>query len=121
MSQTPLGLQSIADEGLAKPDSSLGLIFGYLIDPWSDERGYLPDEVNSSSSAYWATYKETREAMRHLSRPYSTNWLDSFGTGSMDCTFFGQAELPLVIKSLDRPAPADCYGDIKELLRQRKS
>ena len=36
MSQTPLGLQSIADEGLAKPDSSLGLIFGYLIDPWSD-------------------------------------------------------------------------------------
>ena len=25
MSQTPLGLQSIADEGLAKPDSSLGL------------------------------------------------------------------------------------------------
>ena len=110
MSQTPLGLQSIADEGLAKPDSSLGLIFGYLIDPWSDA-GYLPDGLSSPSPAYWSTFKDTREAMRHLSRPYSTDYgWTRLERDQWIAPFFGQAELPLVTKSLDKPAQADCYA-----------
>jgi hypothetical protein len=110
LSQTTLGQQSISDEGLSQPDASLGLIFGYLIEPWADI-GHFPTGLTVSNSAYWAIHQEAHAAMRHLSRPYSTD----YGWTRLDRDqwigpYVGKAELPLVIKSLDQPAQADCYA-----------
>jgi hypothetical protein len=109
MSQTALGRQSIADEDLIQPDASLGLIFGYLIEPWEDV-GHFPIAINATTPAYWTTYREAEAAMRHLSRPYSTDYgWTCIERDQWIAPYFGQANLPLVIKSLDKPAQADCY------------
>lgn len=110
LSQTALGQQSITDEGLVKPDATLGLIFGYLIEPWSDV-GHLPVGFQTSNPAYWTTHQDANAAMRHVSRPYSTD----YGWTRLErdhwiAPYFGQANLPLVVKSLDKPTQADCYA-----------
>lgn len=110
LSQTTLGRQSIADEGLNQPDASLGLIFGYLIEPWADV-GHFPTGLSASAPAYWAIHQEAHAAMRHLSRPYSTDYgWTRLERDQWIAPYVGKAELPLVIKSLDQPAQADCYA-----------
>lgn len=109
MSQTTLGRQSIADEGLAYPTASLGLIFGYLIDPWSDP-GHRPIGLNGSNRSYWATHQEAQAAMRHLSRPYSTDYgWTRLERDQWIAPYTGKATLPLLTKPLDKPVQADCY------------
>jgi hypothetical protein len=110
LSQTTLGRQSITDEGLNQPDASLGLIFGYLIEPWADV-GHFPMGFSASAPAYWAIHQEAHAAMRHLSRPYSTDYgWTRLERDQWIAPYVGKAELPLVIKSLDQPAQADCYA-----------
>ena len=49
--------------------------------------------------------------MRHVSRPYSTDYgWTHLERGHWIAPYFGQANLPLIVKSLDKPAQADCYA-----------
>lgn len=110
LSRTEHGQQALDQNDLPIPDQTLGLIYGYLIQPWNDV-GHLPEHTYNSHSAFWAPHNQALAAMRHLSRPYSTDYgWTRLERDQWIAPYIGQAALPQVIRSLESPTQADCYA-----------
>lgn len=110
LSRTEHGQQALDQNDLPIPDQTLGLIYGYLIQPWNDV-GHLPEHTYNSHSAFWAPHTQALAAMRHLSRPYSTDYgWTRLERDQWIAPYIGQAALPQVIRSLESPTQADCYA-----------
>ena len=110
LSQTEHGQQALDQHDLPTPDQTLGLIYGYLIQPWNavDQR---PEHTHDSHPAFWAPHQQALNAMRHLSRPYSTDYgWTRLERDQWIAPYAGQAALPQVIRSLELPTQADCYA-----------
>ena len=110
LSQTPLAQQTFAEAELPLPKRVQGLIYGYLIQPWASH-GTQPEGLHMTDIAYWTCYSDAHEAMRALSRPYSTEYgWTRLERDQWIAPYAGPSELPLVIKTLERPIQADCYA-----------
>jgi hypothetical protein len=110
LSQTELGRQALCQNDLPTPDQTLGLIYGYLIQPWNDVN-QLPEHTLDSHPAFWAPHKQALAAMRQLSRPYSTDYgWTRLKRDQWIAPYIGQAALPQVIRSIEPPTQADCYA-----------
>ncbi|HBX26870.1 MAG TPA: hypothetical protein DEF72_05490 [Gammaproteobacteria bacterium] len=106
---TAFGQQALRMSGLPLPQSSLGLIYGYLIQPWQ-QINEVPQQTKQVRRAFWTTHSEALVAMKHLSRPYST----SYGWTLLErpqwiAPHFGNSRLPQVPRMIDPPIQADCY------------
>lgn len=106
---TAFGQQALRMSGLPLPQSSLGLIYGYLIQPWQ-QINEVPQQTKQVHRAFWTTHSEALVAMKHLSRPYST----SYGWTLLErpqwiAPHFGNSRLPQVPRMIDPPIQADCY------------
>ena len=110
LSQTELGRQALDQNDLPIPDQTLGLIYGYLIQPWNDVN-QLPEHTLDSHSAFWVPHQQALAAMRQLSRPYSTDYgWTRLKRDQWIAPYIGQAALPQVIRSIEPPTQADCYA-----------
>ena len=103
------GLMSLHKAGLPTPTIRLGLIYGYLLHPWTDAN-HKPDDIVTSQPAFWCTYDERLEATRKLIRPYSSDYgWTLVNRNQWISTFEGLAELPNLLKAIRVPEQADCY------------
>ena len=110
LSQTELGRQALCQNDLPTPDQTLGLIYGYLIQPWNDVN-QLPEHTLDSHPAFWAPHQRALAAMRQLSRPYSTDYgWTRLKRDQWIAPYIGRAALPQVIRSIEPPTQADCYA-----------
>ena len=96
--------------GSTSPQSSLGLIYGYLIQPWQHVNE-IPQQTKQVRRAFWTTHSEALGAMRHLSRPYSTDYgWTLLERDQWIAPYFGNSRLPQVPRNIDIPVHADCYA-----------
>ena len=107
---TEPGQRALNSSGLPLPHSSLGLIYGYLIQPWQHVNE-IPQQTKQVRRAFWTTHSEALAAMRHLSRPYSTDYgWTLLERDQWIAPFFGNSRLPQVPRNIDSPVQADCYA-----------
>ena len=106
---TESGQRTLGLSGLPLPQSSIGLIYGYLIQPWQ-QMNEIPQQTKQVRRAFWTTHSEALAAMKHLSRPYSTEygWY-LIERDQWIAPHFGTSQLPQVPKIVDPPVQADCY------------
>lgn len=110
LSRTEHGQQALDQNDLPIPDQTLGLIYGYMIQPW-DDVNQLPEHTHDSHPTFWAPHHQALDAMRHLSRPYSTDYgWTLLERDQWISPYIGQAALPQVINSLESPTQAGCYA-----------
>ncbi|MBU24832.1 MAG: hypothetical protein CMD99_02255 [Gammaproteobacteria bacterium] len=107
---TEFGQRTLRASGLPVPHSSLGLIYGYLIQPWR-ELTKIPQKTMQINRACWTTHSEALSAIRHLSRPYSSDYgWTLLERDQWIAPHFGDSRLPQVPKTIDAPLQADCYA-----------
>ena len=107
---TEFGRRALSLSNLPLPQSSLGLIYGYLIQPWQ-QINEIPQQTKQVRRAFWTTHSEALAAMRHLSRPYSTEYgWTLIERDQWIAPHFGNSQLPQVPKAIDPPVQADCYA-----------
>lgn len=107
---TEFGQRALSMSGLPLPQSSLGLIYGYLIQPWQ-QINEIPQQTKQFGRAFWTTHSEALAAMRHLSRPYSTDYgWTLLERDQWIAPHVGSSRLPQVPRTIDLPVQADCYA-----------
>lgn len=99
----------LQQEGLPMPTRRLGLIYGYLLQPWQNS-SHKPADIITNYPAFWCTYRQRHEAIRKITRPYSSEygWV-LLQRNQWISTFEGVAELPNLLTEIRIPEQADCY------------
>ena len=108
LAEKPECIRRLKALNLPIPSQSIGLIFGYLMQPWNTMLN-LDEDMIQTSKSFWCTHDLFHDAARRLSKPYggAYGWR-YIPRAQWTAPHYTNATLPL-LPNISRPDQADCY------------